>query len=217
MSWERIANVHWGYENFPESNVVPLSDGRLWMLIRGMNCTGQSFSDDGGESWSIPRQNRKLPLPDSKFSLTRLKSGHLLLICNYKADMFTFYCGRNHLTALISRDDGETWEGALLLDEREGAEQPDACQIKDGTIYVSYGRAPCFVGESLLAVFTEEDVLAGRLVNPASRLKIHVGRAEGIERRADYAALRREAEQYGIEMPQSTPRTAIIDSKCSDC
>lgn len=202
MSWERIANVHWGFENFPESNVVPLSDGRLWMLIRGMNCTGQSFSEDGGWNWSIPRENRKLPLPDTKFSLTRLKSGNLLLVCNYKADMFSYYCGRNHLTAMISRDDGKTWEGKLLLDAREGAEQPDACQSADGRIFVSYGRAPCFVGESLLAEFTEEDVLAGRPVSPEARLRIHVGRAGGIEKRPDYAQLRREAEMNGIEMPE---------------
>lgn len=199
-TFERIANIHFAFSNFDEPSMVERSDGSIWMLIRGLNCVGETFSYDGGHTWTIPHQNRRLNLPDTHFYLGKLKNGDLLLLANYKADMFTYYCGRNRLTALISRDDGATWEGFLSIDEREGSEQPDFTEGDNGFIYISYGRAPQIAGETLMAVVTEEDILAGRLVNPASQLKILVGKARGIEKRADYEEWCEFARKNKVEM-----------------
>ena len=201
-TFETIASgLRFPYATFYENMVVEKLDGSLWMLIRGMNCTGESFSYDGGRTWTPAVPNNALPLPNTHFFIRRLKSGNLLLIANYKADMFTYYIGRNHLTALISTDDGKTWgDHCLLLDEREGAEQPAFQEGDDGFIYISYGRAPQLVGESLMAVVTEEDILAGRLVNPKSRLRISCGRATGMKKTDYYPELVRIAEKYGIEL-----------------
>ena len=46
--------------------------------------------------------------------------------------------GRSHLTAFVSKDDGRSWEGGLMLDERGGVSYPDGQQTADGTIYITY-------------------------------------------------------------------------------
>lgn len=199
-TFDHIANVKWAFANFPEANIVELSDGTIKMMIRGMNCVGDAYSYDGGYTWTIPHQNRKLFLPDTKFSLKRLKSGNLLLVCNYKSDMYSYYVGRNNLTAMISKDDGVTWKDFLVIDKREGSEQPDIFETKDGTIYISYGRAPCFAGESLLCKITEEDIFNGKLVNPYSKLQIIVGKAGGIKKQKNYSEIVDFAHANNIEL-----------------
>ena len=198
-TFERIASgIRFPFSTFDEPCIVERSDGSLWMWIRGMNCMGDCFSYDGGYTWTIPCQNPKLNFPNTHSHIGRLKSGRLLALVNYKADMFSFFGGRNNLTALISSDDGATWESALMIDEREGSEQPDFVEGDNGFIYISYGRAPQIAGESMLAVVTEEDILAGKLVNPASRLRIVAGKAAGIALRPDYEDFRRLAEKHNI-------------------
>ena len=182
-TFERIASkIRFPYSTFDEPCMVERSDGSLMMWIRGMNCTAHTFSYDGGYTWTIPVQNLKMNLPNTRFHFGKLKSGNILLLCNYKADMFSYYGGRNHLTALISKDDGETWEGCLMIDEREGSQQPDFVEGNDGFIYITYGRAPQFAAESMLAIVTEEDILAGNLVNPNSKLRIIAGKSTGMMR-----------------------------------
>ena len=201
-SFETIAKgIKFPYATFYENTLVEKLDGTLWILIRGMNCTGQCFSSDGGYTWTPAVPNGALPLPNSHFCIGRLKSGNLLLVANYKADMFSYYIGRNNLTALISTDDGATW-GAhkLLIDEREGAEQPAFHEADDGFIYISYGRAPQLAAESLLAIVTEQDILEGRLVNPKSRLRISSGRSTGMKHLDFYPQLIEIAKQNGIDM-----------------
>ena len=83
------------------------------------------------------------------------------------------------MTAFVSDDDGATWKGGLLLDERESS-YPDGTQAKDGTIYIIYdhqrytlnraGKAG--VGSVQMAVFREEAVRAGKLVNAGSHLRV---------------------------------------------
>lgn len=200
-SWARIAtNVKFLFSYFDEPDIVERRDGSLWMLIRGLNCMGECFSYDGGHTWTEPRQNVRMNFPNTRFCLRKLKSGNLLLVHNYKADMFSFFGGRNNLTALLSKDDGKTWEGKLLIDAREGSEQPWAFETDDGFIHITYGRAPQFIGEVLDAKITEEDILAGSLVNPDSYLKRHITKAGGIQFRKDLQEFIDVAKEWNIEM-----------------
>ena len=73
---------------------------------------------------------------------------------------------RSLLTAWLSDDDGKTWRGGLMLDERTGVSYPDGFQAPDGTIYISWDRNRSTDGEILMARFTEEDVLAKALKGP---------------------------------------------------
>ncbi len=79
----------------------------------------------------------------------------------------------------ISTDDGKTWQGGLLLDERSGVSYPDGVQSDDGTIYIIYDFARTRDKKILMATFTEEDVLAGKPVSDKARLRVLVNQATG--------------------------------------
>lgn len=83
------------------------------------------------------------------------------------------------LTAWLSDDDGKTWQGGLMLDERKGISYPDGFQAPDGTLYISYDRNRAVDGEILLARFNESDILAGKLTEPKSKLKMLISRPLG--------------------------------------
>lgn len=123
-----------------EPTVVELSDGRLWMLIRtSQDCHYESFSADGGESWTEPAPSRfyatiTMPL------LFRMQDGRLLVVWNNSTPLpelnhdaqpglnqseregrsEDFFTNRDVLHAAISTDDGQTWRGfrELYLNER---------------------------------------------------------------------------------------------------
>ena len=80
------------------------------------------------------------------------------------------------LTAYLSDDEGETWKGGLLLDEGNGS-YPDLFQGPDGVIYVSHDHGRGREAEIRLHRFTEEDVLAGKIVSSRGKLGILVMRA----------------------------------------
>ncbi|MEI8195868.1 MAG: sialidase family protein, partial [Phycisphaerae bacterium] len=133
------ADVRWqNYANEP--TVVELLTGRLWMLIRtSQDRHYESFSDDGGVSWTTPKPSRfygTITMP----TFFRLQDGRILLFwCNttplpeldhttqpelqewertgLTEDVFT---NRDALHAAISEDDGQSWIGfrELTLNER---------------------------------------------------------------------------------------------------
>ena len=70
-------------------------------------------------------------IPHARFFIRRLASGKLLLVKHDPPDGKT----RSHLTAYLSDDDGATWEGGLMIDERPGVSYPDGVQAPDGTLY----------------------------------------------------------------------------------
>ena len=75
------------------------------------------------------------------------------------------------MTAWISADDGKTFQGSLLIDERDEVSYPDGFQLPDGRIFVAYDRERYKAREILIASFTEEEVLAGELHLPFSFTK----------------------------------------------
>jgi len=171
-TWVRRGRVVFPNPQFDEHNLVQRNDGSIWMTAR--TSTGdimESISRDGGETWSEP-QNSGLRHAASRHFMRRLKSGNLLLI---KHGATTEYpperLDRSHLSAFISEDDGATWKGSLLLDERNGVSYPDGTQAPDGTIFISYDYNRDTNGQVLLARFTEADILAGRCITPSSRLR----------------------------------------------
>lgn len=84
---------------------------------------------------------------------------------------------RSHLTAYLSDDDGQSWSGGLLLDERNGVSYPDGVEANNGKIYVIYDRLRKTEREILMATFTEEDVKQERCVKDQCRLKVLVNKA----------------------------------------
>ena len=154
---------------FDEHVLAELGNGDILTFIRtarGTNCM-ESVSHDGGRTWEVARKAR-FEHTSSRFFLRRLKSGNLLLVKHGKIDED---CGRRKLTAYLSDDDGATWKGGLLLDERHHASYPDGDQAADGLIHVVYDHDRTGAQEILLASFTEADVLAGKDVSGRMRLR----------------------------------------------
>ena len=76
--------------------------------------------------------------------------------------------------AYLSRDEGRTWEGGLVLDARKSVTYPDVEQGPDGLIYVTHDFERGREAEIILHRFTEEDILAKRFQSPKSRTFSHL-------------------------------------------
>ncbi|MBM3889124.1 MAG: exo-alpha-sialidase [Verrucomicrobia bacterium] len=162
--------------NCDEHMIVQRKDDSLWMLVRTRYGIGESVSKDGGKTWSDVAPST-IPHVVSRFFIRRLASGRLLLVRHNPPEKAK---ARSHLTAYLSDDDGKTWKGGLLLNERKNVSYPDGVQAADGLIYVIYDWERKRDKEILMTSFTEADVLAGKIVSPKSRLRIRVNKATGV-------------------------------------
>lgn len=174
-TWEYRGGVDIPERRCDEHMLIERGDGTLWVLARTMYGIGESFSRDQGRTWSKGRQSWIPHVPAARFFIRRLASGNLLLVKHSPPDGRT----RSHLTAYLSEDDGRTWQGGLLLDERKGVSYPDGTQAEDGTIYVIYDFSRYSEKQILMATFTEEDVISGEAASDASRMRVLVNQAAG--------------------------------------
>ena len=162
---------------YDEHCIVERSDGSWWMLIRTRFGIGESVSRDGGMHWSRVKESG-LGGADSRFTIRRLQSGRLLLIHHRTFHRLPGEPGnparRERLTAHLSDDDGRSWYGGLMLDERGGVSYPDFTQASDGTIFAVYDRERTTAGEILMARFTEADVAAGRSITPGNAFRMTI-------------------------------------------
>lgn len=174
-SWALRSVQKFPYPDWREPMIVEKPDGRLWMLTRTGKGIMETCSDDKGYTWTAPVFTTSFKQPNSRFFIRRLASSRLLLIKN--GDKIDEYPdnnnGRDKLSAWLSEDDGKTWKGGLLLDDRPRITYPDGTQAPDGTLYVTYDHDRG-KGEIMMAKFTEEDILAGKIVSLRSELKIIV-------------------------------------------
>ena len=173
-TWQRRGCVQFPNPDWHEHMVVERKDGTLWMLARTTKGLMQTTSADDGRTWSQPVEPPGIRHPNARFHLRRLASGRILLIKH--GDSIDSHRGRVMLSAWLSADEGGSWRGGLVLDERAGVSYPDGFQAPDGTIYISYDRNRATDGEILLARFTEADILASKLDSPKSRLKMLISR-----------------------------------------
>jgi len=141
--------------NCDEHMIVERKDKTLWMLVRTRYGIGESTSNDQGRTWS-PLLPSKIQHPTARFFIRRLYSGNLLLVKHGPIDLRT---GRSHLMAFISKDDGYSWSGGLLLDERLSVSYPDGQQTADGTIYIIYDYDRTGDQNILMTSFIEEDIV----------------------------------------------------------
>ncbi len=177
-TWIRRGGADVPKRAFDEHMIVERKDGTLWMLVRRHDGIGEAISVDKGATWTATI-DPVIAGPNSRFFVRRLLSGRLILVNNDRTDI------RSHMTAWLSDDDGHSWTGGLLLDERTGVSYPDGTQSPDGMIYIiyDYRRGDKYaIGndrEILCAAITEEDIMAGKIVNPNSQLIVRVNQATG--------------------------------------
>lgn len=160
-------------ERFIDENMlIEKQNGDIWMLIRARNGIGQALSQDGARSWG-EESDTGWGGPCARFCIRRLASGRLLLVNH------VHFHGRNNLTALLSEDDGETWQGGLLLDGRNDVSYPDMTESADGRLFIIHDYNRYAEKEILLDVITEADILAGRPVDARTRMGIVLNKATG--------------------------------------
>ena len=161
--------------SFDEHMLIEHNSGVLQMLVRTNYGIGVSYSYDRGKNWSAGADSG-LAGPCSRFFLSRLRSGRILLINHFN------FQGRNNLTAMLSEDEGKTFPYTLLLDARSSVSYPDAVECEDGYIYIVYDRergdrkssvqeACTCARELLTAKITEQDILNGELSSKDSFLR----------------------------------------------
>jgi hypothetical protein len=146
---------------FDEHMFIERKDGSLWLLVRTKYGIGESISRDRGKTWPVLTPS-SIAHPNARFYISRLISGDLVLVKHGPIDKKT---GRSHLTAYVSKDDGASWQGGLLLDERNGVSYPDGQQDKGGMIHIIYDFSRTGDRHILMASFLEEDVAAGKDVS----------------------------------------------------
>ena len=156
---------------YDEHHIVQFDDGRLWMLLRTSRGIAGSTSTDFGRTWTEPLM-QPIPHVNSRFAIRRLRSGNLLLVTHEPPDGKS----RSHLTARLSTDDGQTWRGGLMLDERAGVSYPDVTEGPEGLIHVIYDFERTGARQILLAQFNEGNVLRCK-PSRSTRLRIMVNGA----------------------------------------
>ncbi|MBQ2734975.1 MAG: exo-alpha-sialidase, partial [Clostridia bacterium] len=177
-SFELIGTAIAKDRGFDEHMFLEKQDGSIECYIRTRYGIAVSESRDCGKTWS-QGVDCGFGGPNSRFYIGRLKSGSILLVNHYR------FQHRNNLTAMISEDDGKTFGGYLLLDERSDVSYPDVVEGNDGFLYIVYDRErgakydpkrdyTNSAREILMARITEDDVKAGRLLSSESCLKMTV-------------------------------------------
>lgn len=153
---------------YDEHQAVERDNGDVVVFIRSdWDHDGKTFhpwmsvSKDCGRTWDSPVR-ASYHHTSSRVFVRRLRSGNWLLVKHGPIDKNV---GRKELMAYISKDEGKTWIGGLMLDERENVSYPDGQQLANGSIVVVYDHNRLSDKEILFARFTEDDVLAGKDVS----------------------------------------------------
>ncbi|MCH9656455.1 MAG: glycoside hydrolase [Planctomycetes bacterium] len=171
-SFQLLGQTNVPQRTFDEHMIVERKDKSLWTLVRTSYGIGESSSTDGGKTWSAGKAS-SIPHINARFFIRRLKSGNLVLVRHNPKNRKT----RRDLTAYLSTDDGKTWQGGLLLDERPGVSYPDGIQSEDGIIYIIYDYSRTGEKKILMSTFKEEDILAGKPVSGKVRQRVLINQA----------------------------------------
>ncbi len=181
-SWSESKDTLWVWENggarqgaCEVPTVVETADGRLLMFMRTWyQRIAQSYSKDGGQTWS-PAKLNDLVSSNSEIFLAQIpKTGHLLCIWN-QADAREIKAGyyRARLTAAVSKDSGASWGSFRTIIQSPGQMQvgrispagaheflrtPIPVPTQEGMLAEEFhmNRAPriCFIGQHAFVRYT---------------------------------------------------------------
>jgi predicted neuraminidase len=171
-TWEELGRVIVPNRVFDEHSIIERRDGSLWALVRAAYGIGESISHDRGKTWG-QSQRSSIAHVNSRFFIRRLNSGRLLLVTHNPPNQKA----RSHLVAHLSDDDGKTWQGGLMIDERTGVSYPDGVQAPDGTIYLIYDFERTGKKQILMATFREDDVARGDWLSTSARPRVLINQA----------------------------------------
>ncbi len=175
-TWNFLGRSRVPERSCDEHLIVEKKDESLWKLVRTKYGVGETFSTDGGSTWTEGRKSETIShIPHARFFIRRLNSGKLLLVKHDPPDGKS----RSHLKAFLSEDDGETWGGGLMIDDRKGVSYPDGIEDETGVIYLIYDFDRKGEKTINMANFTEEDILAGKPVSESFQTRVVINQATG--------------------------------------
>lgn len=122
-----------------QPSILTYADGRMQVLCRSRTFLTQSWSDDGGRTWSELTPT-ELPNPDAGTDAVTLRDGRQLLVYNHTIRGGSFPRGRNMLNVAISSD-GRHWRSVLTLEREEvryGYSYPAVVQTADDKVHITY-------------------------------------------------------------------------------
>jgi sialidase-1 len=125
-----------------EPGLIELRDGRIFMVIRTrLGHPYKSISEDGGETWSVPKPIEQVVSPASPQTMFRLPtSGRVGMIYNNNpkgAD--TAWADRRPLAFAESKDEGESFAFRKVIEETEcRAWSYPSCRQYGDAILLSY-------------------------------------------------------------------------------
>lgn len=138
-TWEVIGPIHDGKEfGAIQPSILTYADNQMQILCRTrQNVVGQSWSEDGGTTWTKIRAT-ELPNPNAGTDAVTLKDGRQLLVYNHTTRAGGFPSGRAMLNVAISSD-GKSWQPVLTLEKERGEfSYPAVIQTRDGKVHITY-------------------------------------------------------------------------------
>ncbi|MDD5598839.1 MAG: sialidase family protein [Victivallaceae bacterium] len=143
-----------------EPQFIETSPNRIFCLFRTKGgYLYQTVSENGGESWSSSEPSA-LPSPESMARMIRLRNGNLLVVWNNVSS--TTQQPRHPLSAVISRDNGKSWDNPRIIADESGRNQlsnHNLIQLDDGRILLGishYHATRPFTGDLDIAIFDEK-------------------------------------------------------------
>jgi predicted neuraminidase len=92
----------------------------------------ESWSRDGGRTWTALAAIAALPNPNSGIDAVQLKDGRSLVVYNHTTR------GRTPLNVAVSVD-GKAWQAAAVLEQEPGEySYPAVMQTSDGRVHITY-------------------------------------------------------------------------------
>lgn len=137
-TWEVIGPINDG-KTFSaiQPSILTYPEGKLQILCRTkQNVIAQSWSPDGGKTWSELTAT-ELPNPNAGSDALTLADGRQLIVYNHTTRRST-PSGRQMLNVAISHD-GKDWKPVLTLERNNGEfSYPAVIQTDDGKVHITY-------------------------------------------------------------------------------
>jgi len=137
-TWDVIGPIHDGNAfSAIQPSILTCADGKMQILCRTrQNVIAQSWSEDGGKTWSEPTAT-SLPNPNAGTDAVTLVDGRQLLVYNHTTRTST-PSGRQMLNVALSTD-GVAWKPVLTLQRAPGEfSYPAVIQTADGSVHITY-------------------------------------------------------------------------------
>jgi len=138
-TWEVIGPIHDASDfNAIQPSILSYPGDKFQILCRTKEqVVGQSWSKDGGKTWSEITAT-ELPNPNAGTDAVTLADGRQLLVYNHTTRGGGFPSGRNMLNVAVSKN-GKDWRPVLTLERAKGEfSYPAVIQTADGKVHITY-------------------------------------------------------------------------------